>query len=79
MPNAPSFTGTLTATLKNAAGTTVASDVATATAATSASNLTITITEQTGKTLTPGTYTVTVNGTIAGTAGSATYSFNVAK
>ena len=79
VPNAPSFTGALTATLKNAAGTTVASDVATATAATSASNLTITITEQTGKTLTPGTYTVTVNGTIAGTAGSATYSFNVAK
>ena len=77
--NAPSFTAPLTATLKNAAGTTVASDVATATAATSASNLTITITEQAGKTLTPGTYTVTVNGTIAGTASSATYSFNVAK
>ena len=77
--NAPSFTAPLTATLKNADGTTVASNVATATAAISASNLIITITEQTGKTLTPGTYTVTVNGTIAGTAGSATYSFNVAK
>ena len=77
--NAPSFTAPLTATLKNADGTTVASDVATADATISASNLTITITEQTGKTLTPGTYTVTVNGTIAGTASSATYSFNVAK
>ena len=77
--NAPSFTAPLTATLKNADGTAVDANDATATASISGSALTITITEQTGKTLTPGTYTVTVNGTIAGTASSATYSFNVAK
>ena len=77
--NAPSFTGVLTATLKNADGTAVDAGDATASAVINSSTLTITITEQTGKTLTPGTYTVTVNGTIAGTAGSATYSFNVAK
>ena len=76
VPNAPSLTGTLTATLKNAAGTAVATSDATASASISGSTLTITITEQAGKTLTPGTYMVTVTGA---TAGTATYSFNVAK
>ena len=72
VPNAPSLTGTLTATLKNAAGTAVD---ATATASISGSALTITITEKAGKSLAPGTYTVTVSDASA----SATYSFNVAK
>ena len=75
VPNAPSLTAPLTATLKNAAGTAVATSDATASASISGSTLTITITEKAGKTLAPGTYTVTVSDASA----SATYSFNVAK
>ena len=73
--NVPALAGTLTAVVKNSAGTTVAGLTATATYNCTAKTLAISLAETT--TLPAGNYTVTVTDT-ASTPVSVTYTFNVA-